>query len=117
MIARRRMLEIAAGSAAVFSLGSAGRAAALPRTPPQTAGPFYPLSIPADSDNDLVRLAGFENERVAGLDLRHSTRIAHHAGAGDDVIEFPLRAVRMIRVRRLSRRHAANLHVKRMPLV
>jgi len=27
-------------------------------TPRQTAGPFYPLSIPADSDNDLVRVAG-----------------------------------------------------------
>src|SRR5690348_4226920 len=60
MIARRRMLEIAAGCAAVFSLGGAGRAAALPRTPRQTAGPFYPLSIPADSDNDLVRIAGHD---------------------------------------------------------
>jgi len=52
------MLEIAAGCAAAVSLGSAGRAAALPPTPRQTAGPFYPLSIPADSDNDLVRVAG-----------------------------------------------------------
>jgi len=58
MIARRRMLEFAAGCAAVFSLGGAGRAATLPPTPRQTAGPFYPLSIPADSDNDLVRVAG-----------------------------------------------------------
>ena len=58
MIARRRMLEIAAGCAAVFSLGGAGSAATLPPTPRQTAGPFYPLSIPADSDNDLVRVAG-----------------------------------------------------------
>ena len=58
MIARRRMLEIAAGSAAVFSLGAGGRAATLPATPRQTAGPFYPLSIPADSDNDLVQVAG-----------------------------------------------------------
>src|SRR5438132_12369173 len=58
MIARRRMLEIAAGCAAVFSWGGAGRAATLPPTPRQTAGPFYPLSIPADSDNDLVRVAG-----------------------------------------------------------
>ncbi len=58
MIARRRMLEIAAGSAAVFSLGGAGQAATLPATPRQTAGPFYPLSIPADSDNDLVQVSG-----------------------------------------------------------
>jgi protocatechuate 3,4-dioxygenase, beta subunit len=58
MIARRRMLEIAAGSVAIFSLGAPGRAATLPPTPRQTAGPFYPLSIPADSDNDLVRITG-----------------------------------------------------------
>ena len=58
MIARRRMLEIAAGSAAVFSLGGAGWAATLPPTPRQTAGPYYPLSIPADSDNDLVQVSG-----------------------------------------------------------
>jgi protocatechuate 3,4-dioxygenase, beta subunit len=58
MIARRRMLEIAAGWTAVFSLGGAGRAATLPPTARQTAGPFYPLSIPADSDNDLVQVAG-----------------------------------------------------------
>ena len=58
MIARRRVLEIAAGSAAMFSLGGAGRAATLPPTPRQTAGPFYPLSIPADSDNDLVQVSG-----------------------------------------------------------
>ena len=58
MIARRRMLEIAAGSAAVFSLGGAEWTATLPPTPQQTAGPFYPLSIPADSDNDLVQVTG-----------------------------------------------------------
>jgi protocatechuate 3,4-dioxygenase beta subunit len=28
------------------------------RTPPQTAGPFYPTSIPLDSDNDLVVVGG-----------------------------------------------------------
>src|SRR5260370_34330152 len=58
MIARRRMLEIAAGSAAVFSLGGAGRAATLPPTPRQTAGPFYPLWLPADSDNHLGPVPG-----------------------------------------------------------
>jgi protocatechuate 3,4-dioxygenase beta subunit len=60
MIPRRRVLELAAGSAAVFSLGGQGRATKLPSTPQQTAGPFYPLSIPADSDNDLVQIAGHD---------------------------------------------------------
>lgn len=58
MIARRRILEIAAGGAAALSLGRGGRAAMLPPTPRQTAGPFYPLWLPADLDNDLVRVAG-----------------------------------------------------------
>lgn len=58
MIARRRLLELSAGCAAAFSLGGRARAARLPSTPQQTAGPFYPLSIPADSDNDLVKVAG-----------------------------------------------------------
>jgi protocatechuate 3,4-dioxygenase beta subunit len=30
----------------------------LPPTPQQTAGPFYPLTLPFDSDNDLIHIAG-----------------------------------------------------------
>jgi protocatechuate 3,4-dioxygenase beta subunit len=33
-------------------------AAVLAPTPRQTKGPFYPLTLPLDSDNDLVRVAG-----------------------------------------------------------
>ena len=61
MIPRRRMLETVAAGAAGLSLSRALRAfaaAALPLTPAQTAGPFYPLTLPADSDNDLVHIAG-----------------------------------------------------------
>ena len=58
MIPRRRMLEIFAGGAAGYSLCGAPEAAMLPPTPPQTAGPFYPRSFPADSDNDLVQITG-----------------------------------------------------------
>jgi protocatechuate 3,4-dioxygenase beta subunit len=56
-IARRRMLE---GAAGFLVLGAAREidAAALATTPPQTAGPFYPLALPPDSDNDLVQIAG-----------------------------------------------------------
>src|SRR5215213_3639419 len=32
------------------------------------------------------------------------------------LVKFPLRAVRMKRIRRLARSDAANLHIKRMPL-
>jgi protocatechuate 3,4-dioxygenase, beta subunit len=36
--------------------------AALTPTPRQTAGPFYPKSLPLHSDNDLVRIAGHEKQ-------------------------------------------------------
>jgi protocatechuate 3,4-dioxygenase beta subunit len=34
------------------------RAAHVPRTPPQTRGPFYPMQLPLDRDNDLVAVSG-----------------------------------------------------------
>lgn len=56
---RRRMVT---GMAALAGIGGALRpaslAAALLPTPAQTSGPFYPLTLPLDSDNDLVRVAG-----------------------------------------------------------
>ena len=58
MIPRRRMLEVLAGGAAGYSLWCTATAAMLPPTPPQTAGPFYPLSFPPDTDNDLVQITG-----------------------------------------------------------
>jgi protocatechuate 3,4-dioxygenase beta subunit len=56
---RRRILT---GMTALAAIGGTMRpwaaAAALLPTPPQTSGPFYPLTLPLDSDNDLVRIAG-----------------------------------------------------------
>ncbi len=54
----------------VLALGAVlGATAARPRlllanlqpTPAQTRGPFYPLDLPLDSDNDLVQIAGQSN--------------------------------------------------------
>lgn len=58
MIPRREVLGGIAAGAAGLSLWSAARADGLPPTPQQTAGPFYPKSLPADMDNDLVRVVG-----------------------------------------------------------
>src|SRR5207253_8648597 len=58
MIPRRRMLEGFVTSAAGLGLSRLAAAAALPPTPAQTAGPFYPIAFPADSDNDLIQVAG-----------------------------------------------------------
>lgn len=56
-ITRRHLLQAGASLAA---LGAVRRGAAALRapTPRQTAGPFYPLELPLDSDADLVQIAG-----------------------------------------------------------
>jgi len=48
-------------------LPGGARAAWLP-TPALTEGPFYPLSLPADSDNDLLQVAG-ASSRAEGTPL------------------------------------------------
>jgi protocatechuate 3,4-dioxygenase, beta subunit len=60
MIARRRIMKALVASAAGLGLSRLASAAALAPTPEQTAGPFYPLALPADSDNDLIHIAGRE---------------------------------------------------------
>jgi protocatechuate 3,4-dioxygenase, beta subunit len=56
-------------------LGSERSAAAtLSPTPQQTPGPFYPLSFPQDSDNDLIHVSGHADS-VKGVVTRISGRI------------------------------------------
>ncbi len=63
-IPRRRLL--AAALAAPFAARPAAlRAATAALTPPQSRGPFYPVEIPADSDANLVQVAG-QPESAAG---------------------------------------------------
>ena len=53
--------QVVAGLMAAGALGMAARlarAAALVGTPAQAEGPFYPLELPLDQDNDLVHVAG-----------------------------------------------------------
>ena len=52
----RRLLM--AGSGALLLSGPPAQADVLALTPPQTEGPFYPVSFPADLDNDLVQVRG-----------------------------------------------------------
>lgn len=59
VLARRRLLYGSLAYAAASALPGLKRSAAstLPPTPAQTAGPFYPLRFPKDSDNDLVHVS------------------------------------------------------------
>ena len=60
MIPRRRMLEGFAACATGWPIWTSAKAESMLLTPAQTAGPFYPLSLPADSDNDLIQVTGHE---------------------------------------------------------
>lgn len=57
-LARRRLL-VGAGTAIALAGSHASSAlAALAATPRQSTGPFYPVELPLDRDNDLVRFGG-----------------------------------------------------------
>jgi protocatechuate 3,4-dioxygenase beta subunit len=60
VLARRKLLHGALALAATSGLVGFTESVAdtLPPTPAQTAGPFYPLTFPQDSDNDLVHVSG-----------------------------------------------------------
>jgi protocatechuate 3,4-dioxygenase, beta subunit len=59
---RRTLLYGAASSLVLVALVPKVRAADLIATPQQTEGPFYPVAIPPDADNDLVKVAGKSGE-------------------------------------------------------
>jgi protocatechuate 3,4-dioxygenase beta subunit len=56
-LTRRCLMASATGLGALAGLPRGALAALLP-TPQQTEGPFYPLELPLDADNDLVQIAG-----------------------------------------------------------
>jgi len=80
-LARRTLIH---GSLALagtsWLLGSQGRAEnTLSPTPQQIPGPFYPLSFPQDSDNDLVHVSGHSGP-AKGLVTRITGRILDRNG-------------------------------------
>lgn len=64
-LSRRRALLSGAALGLSLALPGGARAAALVVTPRQTAGPFYPETLPLDADNDLVSVQG-RAARAAG---------------------------------------------------
>lgn len=55
---RRRLILNGLGLASASVVAGAVSAAGLVPTPRQTPGPFYPVRLPIDSDNDLVNVGG-----------------------------------------------------------
>ena len=79
---RRRLLGVSFAGLAGLALPGAFRALAaevLPPTPEQTPGPFYPLSFPADADNDLVHVSG-RPEPAKGVVTRITGRVLDRSG-------------------------------------
>jgi protocatechuate 3,4-dioxygenase beta subunit len=52
------LFGVAAGAALATAVPALAQSGRLVITPGQTEGPFYPVSLPADMDNDLVRVQG-----------------------------------------------------------
>jgi protocatechuate 3,4-dioxygenase beta subunit len=67
------------GAATLAAMRAVPAVAALSSTPEQTEGPFYPLELPLDSDNDLVRVEG-RPERASGTILHLGGRVLDPEG-------------------------------------
>ena len=84
---RRRILVGMAALGIGGALRPSSLAAALLPTPAQTTGPFYPLTLPLDSDNDLVRVAG-HTKSAGGI-------VTHVGGRVLDLNGQPIRGARV----------------------
>jgi len=80
-LARRKLLPgaLALAAASRFIGFRESLADALPVTPAQTAGPFYPVTFPQDSDNDLVHVSG-RTGSAKGTIIRINGRVLDHSG-------------------------------------
>ena len=77
-LSRRRVLVAGLSAAALLGARSAG--AAVLATPSAGTGPFYPESLPLDSDADLVQVAG-RPDRAAGEVTHLFGRLLDREGA------------------------------------
>lgn len=85
MNAKRRNLMLGLGGA--LALTGIPNARALMPTPRQTAGPFYPVQLPLDDDNDLTQVQGH-----SGL---AQGRISELGGRVVDINGHPLAGLRI----------------------
>lgn len=75
------------GLTSFLAAGASAPVAALMPTPRQSAGPFYPVTLPLDDDNNLTEVAG-QNGRAKGIISDLSGRIV-------DINGKPLREMRI----------------------
>lgn len=79
-VSRRRVLGAALATGGLAAArGSPVLAALRTATPPQTLGPFYPVTKPLDRDNDLTVVAG-RSGRAEGTPIHVIGRVVDQAG-------------------------------------
>ena len=83
----RRAFLVDTGAALTLFSGALAGSEALTPTPRQTTGPFYPVSLPLDADNDLVV--------VRGSDRRATGIVTHIAGRVSDARGRSVRGARV----------------------
>ena len=76
-VSRRGLLIVGAGAAMLPLRQSL--AATLAATPSQTEGPFYPVALPVDADNDLVQVHG-QAAQAMGVILHLQGRVLDGEG-------------------------------------
>jgi protocatechuate 3,4-dioxygenase, beta subunit len=82
LIGRRRFIVGGLAAAGGLITPAAGQTPMRARTPAQTEGPFYPTTMPADTDNDLVVLRGTQ--------ARAQGTVAHVTGRLTDTSGRPI---------------------------
>lgn len=78
-VIRRRLLRAGVGASTLLAAPVLVRAQTLVPTPAQTEGPFYPVALPLDTDNDLVQVQGASSP-AAGIVTHVSGRVRDIAG-------------------------------------
>jgi protocatechuate 3,4-dioxygenase beta subunit len=78
-IGRRRFIIGGLAAAGGLIGPAAGQAQSRARTPAQTEGPFYPTTLPTDTDNDLVTVRGVE-ARAQGIVAHVTGRLTDASG-------------------------------------
>ncbi len=74
---RRKLMLALSG---LLASGASGTAAALIATPRQSAGPFYPETLPLDDDNNLTEVKG-NNGKASGIISEISGRVVDINGS------------------------------------
>jgi protocatechuate 3,4-dioxygenase beta subunit len=85
----KRRILLGAAAVLLTNVPPKAPAGALHTTPRQTAGPFYPVDVPLDDDNDLVRVRG-QDRPASGMITELTGRIVDRNGQALDDLRIEI---------------------------